>query len=869
MFQFDEAIRQRDESRSKVEQLDEELTAAEYQLHEADGRAAQAEGVVDELTEERDTVRRELTATVESYTELETAHRATQDVLRETSRQLDEAQKTIPCLKQLAAKRLTKMRELAAQLRSAKVEYETTRTWGNEKLGELNRSRAELGDALRQRDIARADSGRLVTSTQDEFEGLKAQLETANARVEVVENLIERADTETGHLKEELRDMTAKRNNLQRMWEGLRESTGSGRSTGGEIDALSQRLMELSQELDAEKKNHASRHRVLDRARDKLAAARSQRDEFKTQRDQVIHEKLLLKEERDDIKADLDRLLAEAVQRDEAEEAGEPVLANRLADAHLDISSLNTEIGRLATDLTEMVEQCDAATLEATRATEEIEGYATELAAAGVRIQHVAEERDEARRYGADQSKAIDRAVRKRDEVRAELTDMTTAEHHARTERDALIVERDDARERAESIGTALAASQRAAYEQELAAAGVRVVDLYEEVQGVEERLACVTTDLNTATTEMNAAFTRVRRVREERDSIRNDLRDEFEKRSIAEEQVTALQALKDADMVAISKWRDRTMTAEEKTTKLVERRDEAYRDAREMEERLQQAIQHIDAMTSAIGANTRTEAVAHTTEAARDYVKTIEGQWVQPDTFCLEAGDGIHRGDAGKPPVCSTCGRDFVWAMTTETVSLGAEVGRKYMRDHAGESAPEARSASPAPSPAPAEAEQLEVGNSGTICRCGPDEDGHLYGGPRCMLVSGDGPSEEEPDANLDALDAGAEVRNLGTNTTWLAPAEPCAAREDGLHTYRDSRHGPPLCGACRESFTEEQPPLKCYCGMDANGHRPGQWGWRVQHEVTAQSKICHCRCDEGGHPYGNPRCMYISGNGAGGEFK
>ena len=365
-----------------------------------------------------------------------------------------------------------------------------------------------------------------------------------------------------------------------------------------------------------------------------------------------------------------------------------------------------------------------------------------------------------------------------------------------------------------------------------------------------------------------------------------------IEKRKELEQQITALQALKASDMPAITGWRHQVVVAEErlgdaqsKITQLVERRDEAYRDAREMKERLDQAIGHIDELTGLItGERTafspvdaatyirrkymRDESADHETPresgdelprevrvlegrvevlyrnggtqiwnppagecqarflihspdvtgviehgimphcvacdasytmdrveyreqdrdpnccncggdpaghirgvpdfcdgSAREIVWTdpdgtdlglrmADGKWVQPEGRC-HTDNGVHRGDAGQPPVCTYCGHDFIWAVTTEDP-------RKYMREDQAESPPNHAS---------------------------------------------------EPPSSAD----GAALRLEGTKR-WLCPIAQAAEIED--ETPSESPEDPMIL----------QPDGLCHCGMSKVGHTRGMPLWCVQ---------------------------------------
>ena len=472
---------------------------------------------------------------------------------------------------------------------------------------------------------------------------------------------------------------------------------------------------------------------------------------------------------------------------------------------------------------------------------------------------------------------------------------------------------------------------------------------------------SCTSTSESELHAELANTGVRIGAIGEERETIRNELRDEFEKRTLAEENLERAQhhivlieedkellgrryadtrsqleearerlsrgeqqaARRVAEVVVelndaramlkfeqeqqIPKLREQIVNLTVKLDAAFRERDRAWLDAEEarikrdetretLSKRLQQAIQHIDDLTAAL----TEEGVANSTkldnlkERLRKYPRgetdlpgpdtdpvgpdtlvTVGGAWVQPEGPCIHPQDGIHRGDCIDPPTCSMCGADFVWWVTTKTVPLGAEVGRKYLRDKSANPPPGEASEPPEWADEPyyvseADGSMCRLNSDGSVTTFDESEVADLLNRlspasepPTCarcerpLDISEEGNPEpctstgccDDPPAGsihhprpkgLDHLEAGTMCVNLGTGITWLAPELTCAGREDGLHVYADSRHGPPHCAVCREPFTEEQPPddVRCYCGADKEGHPAGHPQWCVQRGIETEGR-------------------------------
>lgn len=528
-----------------------------------------------------------------------------------------------------------------------------------------------------------------------------------------------------------------------------------------ERDALRATRDELSRELEKAKRTIAHRESV---ARKRLETMRRQKEEITGYARELATAGCRVQavaEERDDVKADLDRLLAEAVERDEAEDAGDPVMANRLADAHLDIASLNTEIGRMATDLTEMVERCDAAEgdrddfrLQRDRVIHEKLLVVEDHEILTQRYEGIAETCDELRAECEAKVGVLNAVTKERSDCEIELRiatqmcrelteqrddfsdrlcasvretdDLTTERNDLRRQRDALLEERE-----AERASTIHSTRERDGWRD-------LVQTLKREARELRRKFGAVSREMNEykqgaqirtverdeARTERDAARRRTqaveksrRDIAEERESIRDHLRDEFEKRSIAEE-------------------------------------------------RLKQAIQHIDDVTA----------------------------WV-----CGQTTGATHE-------------------------RLAKDIRRKYLREQVTES-PENQTIAPDRQESPLEPRVVIAGPCADRGRCNcrdivtnnPDARPPFHKDCFCYMLN-DGPREPLQAVGplaasadeLANLAPGTEVRNIATRITWLAPENPCRARQDGLHVYNDSRHGPPVCGACRDEFMEEQPPTE-----------------------------------------------------------
>lgn len=277
-------------------------------------------------------------------------------------------------------------------------------------------------------------------------------------------------------------------------------------------------------------------------------------------------------------------------------------------------------------------------------------------------------------------------------------------------------------------------------------------------------------------------------------------------------ERITALQVLKASDLRAITEWRDRALTAEP---------------------RLQQAIGHIDSLTSLLtGEVVSVNPAGAATEIRRKYVDVGDGEWVAPEGDCPGERSGIHIGDIGDPPVCVGCGVDF---------------RRKYLRDEVTKN-PQNQTIAPDPQESPLEPRVVLAGPCapGATCCChgiianDPDARPPFHRDCVCYVINANPPEHGTCGAvreNLDRFRAEQIGIDRGTDdrtgaVTWLAPHEPCKAREDGLHTYGE-REGIPFCLNCGQSFVaEEQPPTLCYCGMSPHGHDAGVPQWCVQNE-------------------------------------
>ena len=300
-----------------------------------------------------------------------------------------------------------------------------------------------------------------------------------------------------------------------------------------------------------------------------------------------------------------------------------------------------------------------------------------------------------------------------------------------------------------------------------------------------------------------------------------------------------------------------------------------------ETQERLQQAIGHIDELTAAICNS------AGTPNPPRKPLSGDEREWIAPEGDCPGESSGLHVGYIGKPPVCVGCAKVFgrrnlrgdtdppgpdkngVQTITLPGAVAGSKVWyapegdcvsvvggihlfrprdgtfgplcsacgkawtnvdpRKDLREQTTESPPRAASAPADMSLALALEEERdaspparEVTVSGSA-----DNDGEH------TIVEDEAPPipPGESIIRLGALPSGHAVLNRGTNVTWFAPELTCAVRVDGMHVYADpiADGTPPFCRSCLEPFTEEQSSL-CYCGCSQEGHTVGEPTWCVR---------------------------------------